>query len=573
MIRTVFLVLVGLFSFCSFGQTIPIRVVAYNLLNFPDGRNDCGTTNQNIPFRTDSLRKTLQYLQPDIFVACEIQYEAACDSILSRSLNVYGNTQYQRATYYSNTSGANNLQNMLFYNSAKLVLKEQRIIPTGVRDINHYILYVQDITLPQHHDTCFIEVFMCHLKAGSALADQLERAQQTQLLREILDHRPADRHLFVCGDLNTYRSSETGYQNLVSGGTTFLKDPLNLPGNWTSNSAFASIHTQSPRSSGSMDCGSTGGMDDRFDHILVSQNVLSGSPMLNYVNASYKAIGNDGNHYNQSILSGSNSQYPDSVVRALYYTSDHLPVKLDALASIPLTNGLNLTYSISGGNCSTAGASVTVTPNLGQAPYTYLWDSNAQNQTTPTVTGLVAGSYCVQVTDQTGLVDQVCFEVTAFPSLEVSSFVNSVQAGCDGSAFVVVTGGTAPYTCEWNDPLQTVGTAVSNLCPGTYICTITDANGCSMQETIVVQGEMALTETLAGGISLHPNPVSNLLTIESTWKQDFETIAQIISVLGQQEQPVLLSFSQGEAQLNVSNLPAGVYFIQIGGKTNRIIKR
>src|SRR5688572_18603429 len=78
-------------------QTVPLRVVSYNLLNFPNGRNDCGAGNTNLPNRADSLRKIMRYLQPDIFVGCEIQTEAGCDSVLTRALNVFGTTHYQRA--------------------------------------------------------------------------------------------------------------------------------------------------------------------------------------------------------------------------------------------------------------------------------------------------------------------------------------------------------------------------------------------------------------------------------------------------------------------------------------------
>lgn len=553
-------------------QTVPIRVVSYNLLNFPDGRNDCGTSNVQVPNRTDSLRKTLNYLKPDIFVACEIQYEAACDSILTRSLNVFGESAYQRAPFTGNTSGANDLHNMLFYNTQKLILKEQRIIPTSVRDINQYILYVIDPTLPQHHDTCFIEVFMCHLKAGSATADQNERAQQTQILRGILDGRPADRHLFVCGDMNTYRSSEPCYQNLTTGGTSYLKDPVNSPGNWNSNASFAAIHTQSPRSNGLFDCGSTGGLDDRFDHILVSQNVMSGSLLLQYQTNSYKSVGNDGNHYNQSLLSGSNSQFPDSVVRALYYTSDHLPVKLDALVTLPTSDGLNLTYAVDGVNCGTGGANITVTPNLGQAPYTYLWDANAGSQTTASVSGLSAGSYCVQVTDANGLTDQLCLEVPNYPAITVSAFPSSETNGCDGGAFLVVTGGQQPYTVTWNDPAQTTGTTISNLCAGTYVCTVTDANNCTITDTVVIYGVNGLDELSSENITLYPNPVTDELTIRvigSSWTQ---LSVDILATDGKWIQSEVLNAEAGSFHLRM-NIPSGVYFLRAGNRVFRFVKQ
>ncbi|WP_341904781.1 T9SS type A sorting domain-containing protein [Fluviicola taffensis] len=554
------------FGIAASAQTVPLRIVSYNLLNFPNGRNDCGSGNVNLPNRSDSLRKTMQYLKPDIFVGCEIQTEAGCDSILRRALNVFGTTHYQRAAFVVNSDGGD-LQNMLFYNSAKLTLKEQRKIPTGIRDINHYILYLNDNTLPQHHDTCFIEVFMCHLKAGSANADLTDRAAQTALLRSVLDGRPQGRHLFVCGDLNTYRSTEVGYQNLVSGGTNFLKDPLNMPGNWTTNSSFAAIHTQSPRVSGSTDCGVTGGLDDRFDHIIVSQNVLNGANLLQYNTASYKAIGNDGNHYNQSILSGTNSQYPDSVVRALYYSSDHLPVKLDMTATIPTNNGLNLTLTMSGGACQTGGTSVTVLPNLGQAPYSYQWGANAGSQTTATVNNLPGGSYCVTVTDNNGLTDQVCFEVPATSVLNVNAFDGMDYGTCNGQTFVVVSGGAAPYSYQWNDPLNQTTSTATNLCAGTYTCVVTDQNGCntSVQSTIF-SNTTSLAELFAETeFSLFPNPATESIAVRYENGLELGRVdLRILSVSGEVVRTQSIDFSTtNQVTIPLSDLQNGVYFVEL----------
>ncbi|TSJ40117.1 T9SS type A sorting domain-containing protein [Fluviicola chungangensis] len=573
-------VLFALLLACGFtasAQTIPLRIVSYNLLNFPNGRNDCGSGNVNLPNRSDSLRKIMQYLKPDIFVGCEIQTEAGCDSVLNRALNVFGTTHYQRAQWVNNSFGGD-LQNMLFYNAAKLTLKEQRIVQTSPRDISHYILYVKDATLPQHHDTCFIEVFMCHLKAGSASADLSDRAAQTQLLRTVLDGRPQGRHLFVCGDLNTYRSTEAGYQNLVSGGTNFLKDPLNMPGNWTTNSTFAAIHTQSPRASGSTDCGVTGGLDDRFDHIIVSQNVMNGTNLLQYNANSYKAIGNDGNHYNQSILTGSNSQYPDSVVRALYYASDHLPVKLDMTATIPTNFGLNLTLSFASSNCQSGGTSVTVQPNLGQAPYTYQWSANAGSQTTATANDLQGGSYCVTVTDNNGLTDQVCFEVETMSPISANGFDGMDYGTCNGQSFVAVSGGNPPYTYQWDDPLNQTTSTATNLCAGTYSCVITDQYGCSlMVQTTVFSNTTSLTELFAGAdFTLFPNPATESVTLRCESGFELGTMEfRILSVSGELVQAQTVDFSNtDQVTIPLSDLQNGIYFVELekeGVSTQRMI--
>ncbi|MGV3612500.1 MAG: T9SS type A sorting domain-containing protein [Fluviicola sp.] len=558
-------------------QTVPVRIVSYNLLNFPNGRNDCGGSNVNLPNRADSLRKIMQYLKPDILVGCEIQTPAGCDSVLTRALNVFGTTHYQRAQWVNNAAGGD-LQNMLFYNSSKLTLKEQRVIQTSPRDINHYILYVNDATLPQHHDTCFIEVFMCHLKAGSASADLADRAAQTQLLRTVLNGRPQGRHLFVCGDLNTYRSTEVGYQNLVSGGTNFLRDPLNLPGNWTTNSSFAAIHTQSPRASGSTDCGVTGGLDDRFDHIIVSQNVMTGTNLLQYTTNSYKAIGNDGNHYNQSILAGSNSQYPDSVVRALYYSSDHLPVKMDVTATIPTNNGLNLTLTFAGSGCQSGGTSVTVHPNLGQGPYSYQWSANAGSQTTNTATNLQGGSYCVTVTDNNGLTDQVCFEVASSSPMSGNGFDGMDYGTCNGQSFVVVSGGNAPYSYQWNDPLNQTTSTATNLCAGTYSCVITDQYGCTLTiQTTVFSNTTSVGELFAETeFTLFPNPVTESVTLRCENAFELGRIElRILSVSGELVQTQMLDFSNtSEATISLENLSKGTYFVELqkdGVSTQRMV--
>lgn len=55
-----------------------------------------------------------------------------------------------------------------------------------------------------------------------------------------------------------------------------------------------------------------------------------------------------------------------------------------------------------------------------------------------------------------------------------------------GSATVDVSGGTAPYTYNWNtSPAQSSPTA-SNLTAGTWTCTVTDVRGCSTTQTVVI---------------------------------------------------------------------------------------
>ena len=131
----------------------------------------------------------------------------------------------------------------------------------------------------------------------------------------------------LSGDFNVYKASEPAFQNLVNPSYMPIAfyDPVNQMGDWTINSNFSEYHTQSTHS-GSTDCFSGGGMDDRFDFILMSGSIINGTKGITYHPNSYWAVGQDGNRFNGAINSPQNNTLPSNVIDALYNMSDHLPV-------------------------------------------------------------------------------------------------------------------------------------------------------------------------------------------------------------------------------------------------------
>ena len=117
------------------------------------------------------------------------------------------------------------------------------------------------------------------------------------------------------------------YQTLLSAGNGQAFDPINTPGYWHNNPAYASVHTQSPHDGS--DGLVTGGMDDRFDFQLVSGELMDNEG-VSYIPGSYHAFGNNGTSYNQAVNYFANT-YPvsDAVLDALAHASDHLPVVAD----------------------------------------------------------------------------------------------------------------------------------------------------------------------------------------------------------------------------------------------------
>ena len=111
-----------------------------------------------------------------------------------------------------------------------------------------------------------------------------------------------------------------------NGGRLF--DPIDRIGNWHNNSSFSDVHTQSPRTT-SFGGGANGGMDDRFDWLFVSESILDNQSRMVYIDDSYTAFGNDGNHFNDAINSGNNFSVSEQIADALHDASDHLPVYMD----------------------------------------------------------------------------------------------------------------------------------------------------------------------------------------------------------------------------------------------------
>jgi hypothetical protein len=170
-------------------------------------------------------------------------------------------------------------------------------------------------------------VYSSHLKAGQG--DTALRESGAESIREDSDSLPAGTHVIYVGDYNFYTNSEPGYQVLVAPGNAQAVDPLGT-GNWT-GSSNAWKHTQSPRSVTS-DNLVGGAMDDRFDQHLTTAGLQDGDGLAML---SYRAFGNDGNHWNESINDGNNTYYSGDIARSnaladdLYDASDHIPVVVD----------------------------------------------------------------------------------------------------------------------------------------------------------------------------------------------------------------------------------------------------
>ena len=129
-------------------------------------------------------------------------------------------------------------------------------------------------------------------------------------------------------------------------------------------------------------------------------------------------------------------------------------------------------------------ASVSVTG--GVSPYYYEWSTGS---TADNISALGAGLVSLTVTDDSGcsVINTVTINEPAPVIASILSLTDVVCYGeCNGSSELQVTGGVLPYTYIWDDPAAQTDALATGLCAGEYNPVVTDANGCSATQMVLV---------------------------------------------------------------------------------------
>ncbi|MBN2632001.1 MAG: gliding motility-associated C-terminal domain-containing protein, partial [Bacteroidales bacterium] len=134
---------------------------------------------------------------------------------------------------------------------------------------------------------------------------------------------------------------------------------------------------------------------------------------------------------------------------------------------------------------STGSVDLTVTGGL--LPYSFLWDNG---ETTEDLTGIVAGTYNVLITDANNCTATVMAEVSQ-PATPLTGIITSQTnvstiGGSDGNVTVQGVGGTLPYQYSFEGgPYQPSGT-FENLSAGNYVVRVQDLNLCTYDVPVVI---------------------------------------------------------------------------------------
>ncbi|HXB39268.1 MAG TPA: PKD domain-containing protein [Bacteroidia bacterium] len=158
----------------------------------------------------------------------------------------------------------------------------------------------------------------------------------------------------------------------------------------------------------------------------------------------------------------------------------------------PIVITLTATPAGCGGNNGTATAS-SVTG--GTSPYTYIWSPTGGNGVT--ASNLAPGNYTLTVTDIHLCTSTQTITVAngAGPQVTVTSASVTCFGASTGSATASVTGGVGAITYTWS-PAGGNNATANSLPAGTYTVVVSDANACTVTNTITIIQPTALTATI-----------------------------------------------------------------------------
>jgi len=167
---------------------------------------------------------------------------------------------------------------------------------------------------------------------------------------------------------------------------------------------------------------------------------------------------------------------------------------------------LVLTGVVTNAGCNGAATGgVDITVSGGTGVYIYRWSDgpiinpvifNGQD-----LANQVAGNYCVLVADVQGCEISRCFDILEPAALAITnSTVTQVSCagGADGAIQLTLSGGTTPRVVSWlrNGLPFGNGLGISGLVAGEYRATVTDARGCTIDQTFILAAPTQLAVTI-----------------------------------------------------------------------------
>lgn len=208
----------------------------------------------------------------------------------------------------------------------------------------------------------------------------------------------------------------------------------------------------------------------------------------------------------------------------------------------------------------------------GTGVFSYQWSNGG---TTDSVGNLDIGTYAVLITDSKGCTKEDSTQIIQPDSLAIT-FTKRDESATGRDAYIIVSanGGARPYSYFWAHDSSTSNSLIDLTGNKTYYLTITDANGCILEDSIFILSDyVGLAEDLASiSFKLFPNPVQDKLYISYDAQQGGESLIRLYDLSGK----LLLTQQEGVAsginlvEIQVENLASGTYLLSLQSEQRQV---
>jgi hypothetical protein len=252
--------------------------------------------------------------------------------------------------------------------------------------------------------------------------------------------------------------------------------------------------------------------------------------------------------YHYTWSNGSGTAFADSLSSGIYMVTVTDANNCAALAPAMVSDTLGPVIGVNAitpPNCfGQSSGAISISVIGGAAPYTYSWSNGSHSAS---ISFLPAGPYQLTVTDAGHCMGTMNVLVTQ-PTAEMITLATT-KASCglaDGTATLIATGGTTPYTFSWSTGANSA--TIGNLAAGSYNVKLIDNNGCldSTQVPISNNGGPVVTQGATTNASCSAGTggsIGILITGGTT--------------------PYTYSWSSGALTQNLAGVPSGNYHVLV----------
>ncbi len=197
----------------------------------------------------------------------------------------------------------------------------------------------------------------------------------------------------------------------------------------------------------------------------------------------YTYLWSDGST-NSQILNTTWGNYTVDITDALgcTITESYTINQPNAIVTSPTINDVSCFGGMDGG--------ITTSSVGGAGAYTYSWNNGS---TTSWINNVSAGNYTLTITDVLGCTKSSTFLISEANPISINTTTTDLECNGDNDALIIssVNGGTNPYNYNWSNGANS--SSLNGVGAGSYTLEITDINGCTGSETVIINEPAAIS--------------------------------------------------------------------------------